>query len=144
MKHISESIIGRKGIHYPIPKYFVSEFIFDDKKLKSKGLYNNFDKFDKWLEKIEQKMDFRELASCLIDYGPANLDNYEGTIKSRSFTMQAWDDLDELYGGAGQQEYICGYFQIEEFGDTPDDTNPANADVIFVNMAGRAFYLYKK
>lgn len=143
MKHIHESIIGRKGNYQP-RKYFISELIFDEKKIKSKGLYNNFDKFDKWLGKIEQKMDFNEFTSCLIDYGPADVDNYEGYINDRNFIMQIWNDLDELYERAGQQEYICGAFQIEEFGDTPDNTNPANADVIFINMAGRTFYLYKK
>jgi len=141
MKHINESIIGRKG-NYPSKKYFISELIFDDKKLKAKGLYNNFDKFDKWLEKIEQKSDFRELASCLIDYGPVNADNYEGYISDRNFRMQIWNDLDELYGREGQQEYICGAFQFEESGRW--FCRPAKADIIFVNIAGRTFYLYKK
>ena len=142
MKHIYESIIGRKGNYSP-KKYFISELIFDEKKIKSKGLYNNFDKFDKWLGKIEQKMDFNEFASCLIDYGPVNVDNYEGYIKDRNFRMQIWNDLDELYDREGQQEYICGAFQIEEFGEAPI-CRPMAADIIFVNMAGRTFYLYKK
>ena len=142
MKHINESIIGKKG-NYQSKKYFISELIFDDKKLKAKGLYNNFDKFDKWLEKIEQKSDFQELVSCLIDYGPVNVDNYEGYISDRNFRMQIWNDLDELYEREGRQEYICGAFQFEEFGGA-HICRPANADIIFVNMAGRTFFLYKK
>lgn len=143
MIHINESIIGRKGNYLP-KKYFISELILDERKLKSKGLYNNFDKFDKWLEKIEQKLDFNEFASCLLNFERVNVnDYYKGYIKDRNFLMQIWNDLDELYEKIGQQEYICGAFQIEEFGEAPI-CKPMEADIIFVNMAGRTFYLYKK